>query len=129
LGPDLIAMTVPVSVRDRERVAMTTPVEATATGSRMRMRFFLPAKYALDSAPQPLDQRVQLLTVPTQTIAALRYSGSARDFDSRQLELVTILEGTQWRPLGQPYTLYYDAPFTLPFLRRNEAAVGIAKRP
>ena len=28
-------------------------------------------------------------------------------------------------PSGEPYTLYYDAPFTLPFLRRNEAAVVV----
>jgi hypothetical protein len=127
-GPDLIAMTVPVAVREPERVAMTAPVESTETDGTMRMRFFLPAKYTLENAPEPLDDRVRLLTVPAQTIAALRYSGSRRDFENRQNELVTILEGTDWRPLGQPYTLYYDAPFTLPFMRRNEAAIPVAGR-
>jgi hypothetical protein len=35
------------------------------------------------------------------------------------------LKDTKWRPSGEPYTLFYDAPFTLPFLRRNEAAVAV----
>jgi len=37
--------------------------------------------------------------------------------------------GSKWQPIGEAYTLYYDAPFTLPFLRRNEAAVAVTKRP
>lgn len=128
-GSDLIAMTVPVAVREPERVAMTVPVESANSDGLMRMRFFLPAKYDTESAPPPLDARVKLVTIPPQTIAALRYSGSGRDFEARQSELVAALDATHWQPLGAPYTLYYDAPFTLPFLRRNEAALGVTKRP
>lgn len=127
-GPDKIAMTVPVSVREPELVAMTAPVESAEGDGTMRMRFFLPAKYSLESAPKPLDRRVQLVTVPAETIASLRYSGSGRDFARRQSELMTVLEDSDWEPLGQPYTLYYDAPFTLPFVRRNEAAVSVTRR-
>ncbi len=127
-GPHLIAMTVPVAVREPERVAMTVPVESDETDGRVRMRFFLPAEYTLKNVPDPLDERVRLLTVPAETIATLRYSGSGRDFQNRQKELMTTLEDTDWRPLGPPYTLYYDAPFTLPFMRRNEAAVPVAGR-
>lgn len=121
-------MTVPVSVREPELVAMTAPVESAEGDGTMRMRFFLPAKYSLESAPKPLDRRVQLVTVPAETIASLRYSGSGRDFARRQSELMTVLEDSDWEPLGQPYTLYYDAPFTLPFVRRNEAAVSVTRR-
>ena len=34
---------------------------------------------------------------------------------------------SQGRAIGK-FTLYYDAPFTLPFMRRNEAAVPVAER-
>lgn len=128
-GSDKIAMTVPVAVREPERIAMTVPVESTKADGIVRMRFFLPAQYNGDAPPQPLDDRVQLITIPAQTIAALRYSGSGRDFEKRQSELIAALKPSAWQPLGQPYTLYYDAPFTLPFLRRNEAAVAVAERP
>jgi hypothetical protein len=55
----------------------------------------------------------------------LRFSGSGADFAARQTDLIEKLRGSRWRPNGEPYTLYYDAPFTLPFLRRNEAAVAV----
>jgi hypothetical protein len=122
-----IAMTVPVEVRDKERIAMTAPVQASEAIGAMRMQFFLPAKYTQDSAPAPLDGRVKLVTVPGETIATLRFSGSGSDFAARQSELIAILTGSQWQPTGAPYALSYDAPFTLPFLRRNEAAVAVVK--
>jgi hypothetical protein len=33
----------------------------------------------------------------------------------------------RWQPIGMPYTIFYDAPFTLPLARRNEAAVAVAE--
>jgi hypothetical protein len=128
-GNARIAMTVPVEVREKKRMAMTAPVQASEAIGAMRMQFFLPAKYTQDSAPKPLDGRVRLVTVPGETIAILRFSGSGSDFAERQSELITILRGSEWHPTGAPYALNYDAPFTLPFLRRNEAAVAVVERP
>ena len=127
LGNRKIAVTVPVEVRDKELVAMTVPVQTSETNGTTLMRFFLPAKYSHDSAPKPMDARVRLVTTPDETLAISRFSGSGGDFAERQDELIKKLRGSRWRPNGEPYTLYYDAPFTLPFLRRNEAAVAVVE--
>lgn len=122
-------MTMPVEVRDKERIAMTVPVQTSETNGAVRMQFFLPAKYSRDNAPTPVDARVRLVTIPDETVAILQFSGSGRDFAERQSELIARLVGLRWRPIAAPYTLYYDAPFTLPFLRRNEAAVAVVETP
>ena len=128
-GQDTIAMTTPVEVSGKELVAMTVPVETLDSADAGHMRFFLPSKYSLDTAPKPLNPEVRLVTVSQEMIATLRYSGSATDVAERKAELIAKLADTTWRPISEPYTLFYDAPFTLPFLRRNEAAVAIAKKP
>jgi hypothetical protein len=128
-GNDRIAMTAPVEVRDKKRVAMTVPVQSSETNGTVWMQFFLPAKYSHDNAPEPIDARVRLVTIPDATVAILRFSGSGGDFAEHQTELIAKLLGSRWQPRGEPYTLYYDAPFTLPFLRRNEAAVAVVKAP
>jgi hypothetical protein len=124
-GSDLIAMTVPVALDEPDRIAMTVPVQSSRQDGMMR--FFLPAKYNDTTPPKPLDKRVRLLTIPAQTIAALGYSGSGRNAAAKESKLMEGLEGSVWKPVGQTYTLYYDAPFTLPFVRRNEAAVAVTK--
>jgi hypothetical protein len=120
-----IAMTVPVEVRDKERIAMTVPVQTSKVDGKPKMRFYLPATYRLETAPKPLDDRVRVVMAPGETIATLRFSGSGRDTADRQLALTAGLAGSKWRPAGEPFTLNYDAPFTLPFLRRNEVAVAV----
>ena len=140
---DRIAMTTPVELsgktgekdsvggngksRDRALVAMTVPVETSDAAGARHMRFFVPAKYTLATAPRPLNPRIRLVTVPEQTISTLRFSGTGRDAPARKAELLDRLRGAAWKPDGEPYTLFYDAPFTLPFLRRNEAAVRVAR--
>jgi DNA gyrase inhibitor GyrI len=72
-----------------------------------------------------LDPRVRIVSVPSEKIAILRFSGYGGDYRQRQSELISTLAGSKWRPVGETFMLYYDAPFTLPFLRRNEAAVVV----
>lgn len=71
-----IAMTVPVAVDQRsETIAMTSPVGTKATpDGRYAMRFFLPASYTPATAPAPTDPRVQIVSLPEATVAALRFS-------------------------------------------------------
>ena len=127
-----IAMTAPVAVERRsEEIAMTAPVETSTTADgRYGMRFFLPASYRPETVPQPLDQRVTIVSVPEETIAAIRFTGS-RDTDDvaeRQTRLLSALEGSRWQPVASPAAFFYDPPWTISFLRRNEVVVQVAER-
>lgn len=127
-----VAMTSPVEVRSGPRqIAMTSPVEAASAGrGRTTMRFFLPSALTLATAPEPTDPRVRLLEVPESTLAALRFRGSrAQERMSEETRaLLAALEGSPWKPAGEPVSLFYDPPWTLPFLRRNEVAVPVVRR-
>jgi len=123
-----VAMTAPVDVTRPEKIAMTAPVQTERNDGAVRMRFFLPAQFTAETAPVPTDPRVKIVTVPEQTIATLRFTWTGRDLAARQEQLVAALATTNWQPAGAPFGLFYDAPFTIPFLRRNEAAVAVAPR-
>lgn len=126
-----IAMTSPVEVRSGSReIAMTSPVETASAAGRYAMRFFLPAQLTLATAPEPTDPRVRLLEVPEQILAALRFSGSRTEerVGEKARALLTSLEGSPWKPTAEPVSLFYDPPWTLPFLRRNEVVVPVARR-
>ncbi|MEQ8653587.1 MAG: heme-binding protein [Kiloniellales bacterium] len=125
-----IAMTTPVEVPGEasgEEIAMTTPVERAANGEAFAMRFFLPKSYDLETAPRPTDPRVRLVEIPQQTLAAIRFSGSRGEgnVEARTNELMERLAGTGWQPDAGPTAYFYDPPWTLPFMRRNEVVVPV----
>jgi hypothetical protein len=130
-GSEKIAMTVPVEVAGRgEKLAINVPVESATTPRGTHMRFFLPAHLVAEIAPKPNDPRVRLVKLPAATVAVLRFSGTAdeSEISRRQAMLLAKLVESRWRATAQPVMLFYDAPFTLPFLRRNEAAVEVEPR-
>ena len=123
-----IAMTMPVEIkRDSERIAMTVPVVQAETGGAMRMQFFLPAGLTRETAPVPSDTRVRIVDVPEETMAVLRFTGSRENepVQAKHKELGAVLAGSRWTASGPPFAMFYDAPFTIPFLRRNEVAVAV----
>lgn len=126
-GAQSIAMTAPVAqAQAPTRIAMTAPVaQAQAAEGGYRIRFFLPA--SLRTPPAPLDASVQIVTVPGETVAVLRYTGSTAPeavADARA-RLIAALPTSRWRAAGEPYSWFYDPPWTLPPLRRNEAVVPV----
>jgi hypothetical protein len=124
-----VAMTAPVAVeRKPQQIAMTAPVETVAAGDRLTMRFFLPSRLTLETAPVPDDPRVQLRVVPGETLAVLRFSGLGDGGGVRRAELLRALDGSPWRATGEPVAFFYDPPWTIPFLRRNEVAVPVSPR-
>jgi hypothetical protein len=132
-GRSKVAMTTPVEVgTEAEKIAMTVPVETGAADKgRSTMRFFLPGSYTKATAPEPTDARVQIIEVPAVSLAVLRFSGSRDEarVAARQAELMKTLADSAWRVTGTPTALFYDPPWTLPFLRRNEVAVAVTSAP
>lgn len=111
-----------------ERIAMTAPVAQAPSDAGWVIRFFLPA--ALSDPPAPNDARVRIVPVPEETMAVLRFSGTTAEdaVADRRKALMAALSGTAWRPAGEPTAWFYDPPWTLPPLRRNEVAVPVARQ-
>jgi SOUL heme-binding protein len=131
-----IAMTAPVGQQrgeatGGERIAMTAPVaqQAGPDGTWV-IRFFMPAKRTLDTLPAPNDEAVKLVSVPAETFAVLRFTGDrgAGAVASRTDELLRLLDDTEFRKAGPPVAWFYDPPWTVPCLRRNEVAVPVTPR-
>ncbi len=125
-GERRIAMTSPVA-QEPSRIAMTAPVAQEATSHGYRIRFFLPASLSAETAPEPRDSRVTITTLPAETFAVLRFSGSTdpQAVARNAATLRGLLEGSAWRPSGEPLAWFYDPPWTLPPLRRNEVAFRV----
>lgn len=117
-----ISMTAPVTQQAGEKIAMTAPVLQEASGDTWRVRFIMPSDYTLETLPAPNNPNVKLIKVPAERVAAIRFSGLAGDESiSRQRKL--LLERIAQLGLtvhGEPILAFYNPPWTLPFLRRNE---------
>lgn len=124
-----IDMTAPVAQSKTERgqpIDMTAPVaQSRAADGQWRIRFFMPAQYTLETLPRPTNPAVAIVTVPAETIAVLRYSGSvsADAVHAEEQRLMAAIADSGLVPTGTPFSWFYDPPWTLPPLRRNEAAV------
>ena len=130
-----IAMTAPVEIAreaEGETIAMTAPVETARGDGRLTMRFFLPAAFTEANVPRPTDPRVRILTVPGETLAVRRFTGwhGPDDVEAEEARLRATLDGAAldgaaWRPAGEAVAFFYDPPWTIPFLRRNEVALPV----
>lgn len=120
-----IEMTAPVaqSAASGERIAMTAPVAQAEAPGGWVIRFFLPA--SLVAPPRPNDERVRIVAVPEETVAVVRFSGLPSDaaVATHRAALLATVSGSRWRAVAEPVSWFYDPPWTLPPLRRNEVAV------
>ncbi len=113
--------------QEERKIAMTTPVliDRGAGGS---MSFVMPEDEARKGLPEPRSELVTITTRPAGRVAAFTYSGRSE----RSNEDEAIAGIRRWiaeqglQPTGDPVIAYYNAPWTPPFLRRNEVLVQIA---
>ena len=120
-GSKEVEMTVPVT--QSKEIDMTVPITQSTTDGKMSMRFFLPMQYSKQNAPEPNDERVRIIDLPAEYFAVISYSGFASDgnFEEHYTELKAALDKDGMVIKGPPIKATYNSPFTLPFLRRNEA--------
>jgi len=122
-GEKKLAMTAPVTqTAVPVKLEMTAPVTQTAAPGGFVVQFVLPRGVTVNSAPEPLDARIQLREVAPAQMAVIRYSGSwSASNDNEHLgQLQSALQAANLAWLGEPVYARYDPPFKPWFLRRNE---------
>ena len=124
-----ISMTAPVAQQPvREKIAMTVPVAQVPEASGHRVSFVVPSKYSIETAPQPLDPRVQVREIAAQRMAVVRFSGfwTDRRYRAEKARLMAFLAEQGLAAGGEPQVARYNAPYVPPFLRRNEILIPLA---
>lgn len=111
----------------KNKIAMTAPVTQQGSGTRWTVRFVMPSHYTLDNLPKPTDQAIKLIELPSKRFVAIRFSGLASDetLKQREEELRSYLDQHHSMPTGLTTYAFFNPPWTLPFLRRNEVMLEI----
>ena len=123
----VISMTAPVQQKENQKIAMTAPVQQQSMGKSWRMSFVMPSKYSMDSLPVPNNNRVRLKEILTKKFVVIEFSGtnSSENVTEHENQLMNYIEANQIKIIGSPKYAFYNAPWTLPFLRRNEVMIEI----
>jgi len=113
------------------KIAMTAPVVESSSNGVNRMAFMLPSEYQLDNAPRPTNPAITLKEMPVRLIASIRYSGRWTDKNvaKYKAQLEQHLAANKVNVIGEFSTAVYNAPFTPPFMRRNEIHYEISALP
>lgn len=119
--------TAPVTNELNEKMAMTAPVIQEQHIGKSKVRFVMPKKYSLETLPKPNSKDVVLISLPARRFAVIRFSGLGDDENIKQhtYELQAYILAETLKPIGEPILAFYNPPWTLPFLRRNEVMIQI----
>jgi len=128
-----IPMTTPVVITRSDRAGSESlperqVSEPSADQGRFTMRFFLPSERALAGLPVPTDARIHLRELAAHRSVALCFRGGAlgQPIVQAERDLLAAARHALLTVRGEPMFAGFDAPTTLPFLRRNEVWVHLA---
>jgi hypothetical protein len=120
-----IDMTTPVT--QSVKIDMTTPVTQRFQDGKVIMKFFLPRKFQLETAPEPLSDDLSIVLIKGGKFAVIKYSGRStyKNFEKHSKLLLEALAADKIQTVDQPIKATFSGPLTPFFVRRNEAMVRI----
>lgn len=126
-GNNISNKTASVTNELSEKMAMTAPVTQEQHRDKWKVRFVMPKKYSLETLPKPKSKEVVLISLPARRFVVIRFSGLTDDANIQQHkeELNAYILAEKLKTVGEPIFAFYNPPWTLPFLRRNEVMIEI----
>ncbi len=120
--------------KEKEKIRMTAPVfhevhKGDLTTVIMdddkrewTIRFVMPAEVPLKELPDPNHRKVKLVEAPPQEFVVIEFTGSnsEKNFNHHLTKLYNYIQENDLQVEGGPIYAFYNPPWVLPFLRRNE---------
>lgn len=130
VSKEKIAMTAPVTQSEdlvSEKIAMTAPVTVYGESGDYKVAFVMPSKFAINDLPIPNDKRITFKEVSDQKVAVRKFGWgrSAKKIKEETDKLFEALKRDNIEIVGEPKYAGYNAPWTPPYLARNEIIVEI----
>ena len=122
-----IAMTAPVQQQTYKKISMTAPVQQRAMDTSWEVSFVMPSGYSLVTLPRPNNDSIVLEEIPAEKFAVIIFSGtsSSENIEKYEKKLMRYLARNNIKAIGTPKYAFYNPPWTLPQMRRNEVMIKI----
>ncbi len=119
--------TTPVPQQMNQKIAMTAPVQQQSSGASWKISFVMPSEYTIGNLPKPNNDQVTLRAIPAKQFAVIRFSGTNSDTNIKENErkLMEYVQANDIEVIGSPKYAFYNPPWTLPVMRRNEVMMEI----
>lgn len=111
--------------KESKKISMTVPVIQEKNN---KIAFIVPEEFA-DKVPEPNNPKINIKKFDEGLFGVIRYSGLSND--AKELKMMKKLEKWLMEKAYEKQSEYmlasYNAPFTLPMLRRNEIWIRVIK--
>ncbi len=110
----------------KQDIAMTAPVmQQSYENEGWKVHFVMPANYNMQTLPAPENKNVTLKILPPKRYAVITFSGSSDNENIKKHEeiLKNFMTEKNLPLLSQPAYAFFNPPWTLPFLKRNEVMI------
>lgn len=110
-----------------KKIIMTAPVMQERDMSNWKVKFIMPKKYRFKTLPKPHSKKIRLVHYPDKRFDVIRFFGLPSDENIKQRieELRDYCLAAKWVLIWIVLLAFYDPPWILPFLRRNEIMIEI----
>ena len=112
-----------------QKIAMTAPVQQQKAKDGWRVSFVMPSEYSLTSLPKPSGDNLWVREIPSAKYVVIRFSGTSTQANLKKHEAVLLdyVSAHRLKVLGSIKYAFYNPPWTLPFLRRNELMLQLVE--
>ena len=116
----------PAGTRQSIKIAMTAPVQQQSVDSGWQISFVMPSEYTTGTLPSPTNKLITIRTEDSRDFFTITFSGinSDQNIEKNQNILINYLEVNNISTSSKPIYAFYNPPWTLPFLRRNEILIA-----
>ena len=127
VSSEKIPMTAPVIEQKSEKIPMTAPVKQQNKGNMWSIQFIMPSKYSMNSLPIPNNEAVKIKQVATAEFVVIKFNGKNENENIQIYEdkLREFIEEKDLEVKDKPIYAFYNPPWTMPILRRNEIMIEI----
>jgi hypothetical protein len=90
----------------------------------------MPSAYSHEKLPKPNNAKVMIKEIPGKSFAVIRFSGTAtrEKLGLKTEELMKLVKLKKLNTDSSPVYAFFNPPWTLPFLRRNEVMIELLEK-
>jgi len=114
--------------KENQKIAMTAPVQQQQAGNAWTISFVMPTEYSMETIPKPNNGNIKINLEPSKRFIVIQFSGinSNENVAKYEKNLLNYVAANKVSITGRPKYAFYNPPWTLPFMRRNEVMLQIA---